>query len=155
MDDIAQTDSLPARTIETAEIQSLIPHRFPFLFVDRVEILAGGRKAVGTKCVTINEPYFQGHFPGRPIMPGVIVLEALAQAGCVLLCSQGGLKGKLGVFLSIEGAKFRHPVLPGTQLKLHVEILKMGTRAGKLRGEALSGDTVAAEALMTFAFVDR
>lgn len=154
MDETAQAAAIPARTIEAAEIQTLIPHRYPFLFVDRVEVLEGGRKAVGTKSVTVNEPFFQGHFPGRPIMPGVLVLEAIAQAGAVLLRAQGGLKDKLGVFLSIEDAKFRRPVLPGARLTLRVEILKLGSRAGKLRGEALNGDDVAAEALMTFAFVE-
>jgi 3-hydroxyacyl-[acyl-carrier-protein] dehydratase len=153
MDEAAKT--VPARTLGAAEIQKLIPHRYPFLLIDSVDILDGGRKAVGTKCVTINEPFFQGHFPGRPIMPGVLVVEALAQAGALILASQGGLDGRLAVFLAIDEAKFRHPVLPGSTLKLHVEILKLGSRAGKMRGEARLGDQVAAEAVMTFALVDK
>jgi 3-hydroxyacyl-[acyl-carrier-protein] dehydratase len=88
-------------------------------------------------------------------MPGVLVVEALAQAGALILASQGGLDGRLAVFLAIDEAKFRHPVLPGSTLKLHVEILKLGSRAGKMRGEARLGDLVAAEAVMTFALVDK
>lgn len=150
MDETAQS-----RTIGSADIQQLIPHRYPFLFVDSVDILEGGKKAVGTKCVSANEPVFQGHFPGRPILPGVLAVEALAQTACVALASQGGLRGRLAVFLGIEEAKFRLPILPGCTLKLHVDILKLGSRAGKLRGEARLGDKVAAEATMTFAFVDK
>jgi 3-hydroxyacyl-[acyl-carrier-protein] dehydratase len=155
METTPQTTNIPARTIDPSEVQKLIPHRYPFLFVDSVEIHEGGRKGIGTKCVTVNEPFFQGHFPSRPIMPGVLVLEAIAQTGGVMLAAQGGLKDKLAVFLGIDEVKFRSPVLPGSTLKLHVDILKLGSRAGKLRGEARCADVLAAEALMTFAFVDR
>ncbi|MBI5244612.1 MAG: 3-hydroxyacyl-ACP dehydratase FabZ [Elusimicrobia bacterium] len=153
MDEAAH--SAQPRTIGSAEIQNLIPHRHPFLFVDSVDILEGGKKAVGTKCVSANEPVFQGHFPGRPILPGVLALEALAQTACVALACQGGLQSRLAMFLGIEEAKFRLPILPGSTLKLHVEILKLGSRAGKLRGEARLDEKVAAEATMTFAFVEK
>jgi 3-hydroxymyristoyl/3-hydroxydecanoyl-(acyl carrier protein) dehydratase len=105
--------------------------------------------------VTSNEEFFQGHFPGHPIMPGVLILETLAQTACALLLSRGGFENKLAFFLGIESAKFRNPVLPGAVLKLHVEILRLGSRAGKFRGEAYVEDNLCAEAEMSFALVDK
>ncbi|MBI4387400.1 MAG: 3-hydroxyacyl-ACP dehydratase FabZ [Elusimicrobia bacterium] len=145
----------PARTLDTAEIQKILPHRYPFLLVDRVDITESGKKATGTKGVTSNEEFFQGHFPGHPIMPGVLILEALAQTACVLLMSQGGFENKIAYFLGIDGAKFRQPVRPGVLLKLNVEVLRAGSRAGKFRGEARVDGELAAEAEMTFAVVDK
>jgi len=147
--------SKPAiRTIDIHGIQKAIPHRYPFLLVDRVEVLEEDKFCVGTKMVTFNEPHFTGHFPDMPVMPGVLIVEALAQAACVMLLSKGGFENKLAMFMGIEEAKFRAPVLPGMVLKLNIEILRLG-RAGKFRGEAMVDGKLAAEAVMTFAVVDR
>lgn len=143
------------RVLHLPEIQKAIPHRYPFLLLDAVEIVEEEKKAIGTKCVSANEAFFQGHFPGHPIMPGVLILEALAQTACVLmLSSPHSHAGKIAYFLGIERAKFRHPVRPGSVLKLAVEILRAGSRAGKFRGEASVDGQVVAEAEMSFALVD-
>lgn len=144
------------KVLGVPEIHKAIPHRYPFLLVDRVEILEPDKKAVGTKCVTANEEFFNGHFPGHPIMPGVLILEALAQTACVLMMHKAGLEDKVAYFMGIDNAKFRNPVHPGSVLKLHIEILRAGSRAGRLRGEAyLDGNQLAAEAKMTFAIVKK
>ncbi|MEK7858427.1 MAG: 3-hydroxyacyl-ACP dehydratase FabZ [Elusimicrobiota bacterium] len=150
----AQPQPAVLRTVEINAIRKAIPHRYPFLLVDRVEVLEEDKRAVGTKMVTINEEFFQGHFPGQPIMPGVLILEALAQTACVMLLSKGGFENKIAFFMGIDGAKFRTPVLPGSVLKLHIEVLRLG-RAGKFRGEAFVDGKLAAEAEMTFALVDK
>ena len=150
----AQPQPAVLRTVEINAIRKAIPHRYPFLLVDRVEVLEEDKKCVGTKMVTINEEFFQGHFPGQPIMPGVLILEALAQTACVMLLSKGGFENKIAFFMGIDGAKFRTPVLPGSVLKLHIEVLRLG-RAGKFRGEAFVDGKLAAEAEMTFALVDK
>jgi 3-hydroxyacyl-[acyl-carrier-protein] dehydratase len=137
------------------EVQALLPHRHPFLFVDFVDIIEPARKAVGVKCVTVREDFFQGHFPGRPLMPGVLILEALAQTAGVLLKASGAIGDKLAFFIGIDDAKFRRPVTPGSSLELHIEVLKLGGRAGRIRGEARLGGECAAEATMTFALADR
>ena len=142
------------RTIDIAGIRKAIPHRYPFLLVDRVDVLEEDKKAVGTKCVTINEEFFQGHFPDHPAMPGVLIIEALAQTACVMLLSKGGYEGKIAYFMGISEAKFRNPVLPGSVLKLHIEVLRLG-RAGKFKGEAYTDGKLAAEGEMTFALVDK
>ncbi|MDE2039066.1 MAG: 3-hydroxyacyl-ACP dehydratase FabZ [Elusimicrobia bacterium] len=144
----------PARSIDILGVRKAIPHRYPFLLVDKVDVLQEDKAAVGTKMVTINEPFFQGHFPSQPVMPGVLLLEALAQTACVLLLSKGGFEDKLAMFMGIEQAKFRAPVLPGSVLKLNVEVLRLG-RAGKFRGEAHVEGKLAAEGTMTFALVAR
>ena len=149
------TETIPVRVLDAVAIQKAIPHRYPFLLVDRVEVLEEAKKAVGTKCVTMNEEFFQGHFPGRPVMPGVLIVESLAQTACVMLMSKGGFENKIAFFLGIESAKFRSPVLPGMVLKLHVEVLRLGGRAGRFRGEAFVDGQLAAEAEMTFALVDK
>ena len=142
------------RTIDINAIKKCIPHRFPFLLVDKVDVIEEDKKAIGTKCVTVNEPFFPGHFPDYPVMPGVLIVEALAQTACILLLSKGGQEGKLGMFMGINEAKFRQPVLPGMVLKLHVEMLRSG-RVGKFRGEAYVDGKLAAEGEMTFAVVDK
>ncbi len=147
----------PVRVVDINGIRKAIPHRYPFLLVDRVEVMEEDKRAIGTKMVTINEPFFNGHFPEQPIMPGVLILEALAQAACVMLLSKGGgsaTAGKLALFMGISEAKFRAPVLPGMVLKLHIEVLRLG-RAGKFRGEAFVDGKLAAEAEMSFALVDK
>ena len=144
----------PIRTLDILAIRKAIPHRYPFLLIDRVDVLQEDKLAVGTKMVTINEPFFQGHFPEQPVMPGVLILEALAQACCAMMLSKGGFEKKLAMFMGIDEAKFRAPVLPGMVLKLQTEILRLG-RAGKFRGEAYVDGKLAAEAVMTFALVDR
>ena len=112
------------------EIQEIIPHRYPFLLVDKVEELEPGKRAVGYKNVTINEYFFQGHFPEEPIMPGVLQIEALAQLGAIALLSMDEFKGKIAYFGGINKAKFRRKVVPGDVLKLEIEIVKMKGTAG-------------------------
>ncbi|MBI5882035.1 MAG: 3-hydroxyacyl-ACP dehydratase FabZ [Elusimicrobia bacterium] len=142
--------------LDITAIRKAIPHRYPFLLVDRVEILEEDKKAVGTKCVTVNEPFFIGHFPEHPIMPGVLIIEALAQTAAAMLLSKDSpqFKDKLAYFMTIDEAKFRAPVLPGMVLKLHVEILRLG-RVGKFRGEAFVEGKLVAEGEMTFAMADK
>ncbi len=154
MENIVSPQAVPVRTVDIAGIQKAIPHRYPFLLVDQVDVMEEDKRAVGTKMVTINEHFFQGHFPDHPIMPGVLIMEALAQTACVMLLSKGGFENKIAYFMGIEEAKFRSPVFPGNALKLHIEVLRLG-RAGKFRGEAKIGDKIAAEGLMTFALVDK
>lgn len=149
------TSSTPLRTLTTLDIQAVIPHRYPFLLVDKVDIMEEGKRAIGTKGVTINEEFFQGHFPGQPIMPGVLVIEALAQTACVLLMSKGGFENKIAFFLGIESAKFRNPVFPGTLLKLEIEVIRLGGRAGKFKGVATVDGKVATQAQMSFVLADK
>ncbi|MBO5364045.1 MAG: 3-hydroxyacyl-ACP dehydratase FabZ, partial [Clostridia bacterium] len=107
------------------EIMNTIPHRYPFLLVDKIIDLEPGKRAVGIKNVTINEPFFQGHFPGRPIMPGVLICEALAQVGAVVILGDPANRDKLAVFTGINNFKFRHQVVPGETLRLEAELTKM------------------------------
>ncbi len=137
--------------MEIREIMERIPHRYPFLLVDRVLELDAGKRAVGIKNVTVNEPFFQGHFPGTPIMPGVLIVEAMAQLGAVIVLSQPENQGKLAFFAGIDGMRFRRQVIPGDQLRLEVEITRMRGTLGKGTGRALVGDQVAAEGNIMFA----
>ena len=141
--------------LNSVEIQKIIPHRYPFLMIDKVVIEEAAKRAVGYKAVSGNEPFFQGHFPGSPIMPGVLIVEALAQTSCVLFLSRPDLAGKLAYFMGIEKVKFRKPVLPGDYLELRVEVLKAKERFGKVKGEALVGGAVVTEAEFSFVLVDR
>jgi beta-hydroxyacyl-ACP dehydratase FabZ len=133
--------------LDVVAIQKLIPHRFPFLLIDRV-LEVSDEKIVAIKNVTINEPFFQGHFPGHPIMPGVLIVEAMAQAGGVLFMSQPGHEpDKLVMyFMAIDKVKFRKPVLPGDQLRLEVEPLRKGGAIWKMKGQALVDGQVVTEA---------
>ena len=141
--------------MDIREIQKLIPHRYPFLLVDRVIELEPNVKAVGIKNITVNEEFFQGHFPGNPIMPGVLIIEALAQVGGLLAFGSGVSSGKSVYFLSIEKAKFRKPVVPGDQLRLEVNVLKLRGSVWKFSGNALVDDKTAAEAEFTAMVTDR
>ena len=140
--------------LNNIEIQKIIPHRYPFLLVDKITEMEVGKKAVGIKNVTINEPFFQGHFPGNPIMPGVLIVEALAQVGAVSVLSMEENKGKLAMFTGIEGAKFRRQVVPGDTLRLEVEMVSMRRGMGKGEAVAYVGDEVACKATIKFAVVD-
>lgn len=139
-------------TIE--QIMEIIPHRPPFLLIDRILELESGVRAVGIKQVTINEPFFQGHFPGQPVMPGVLQIEALAQVGAVALLSLPETKGKLALFAGIDGVRFRKVVKPGDTLRLEVSLEKMRRSIGKGRGVATVDGVVATEGEFTFAVVE-
>ncbi|MEN8262570.1 MAG: 3-hydroxyacyl-ACP dehydratase FabZ [Nitrospirota bacterium] len=130
------------------EIQNILPHRFPFLLIDRITEMVPKSKAVGLKNVTINEPFFQGHFPDNPIMPGVLVIEAMAQVSGIL-AFQSGAEGKSVYFMSIEKAKFRKPVVPGDQLIFEVSIVKQRNNVWKFSGQAFVDKKVVAEAEFT------
>jgi len=134
--------------IEIREILSRIPHRYPFLLIDRAEDYRPSESIVGIKCVTFNEDFFQGHFPGNPVMPGVLVIEALAQTGAVLMSKSLNVdvEGKAIMFMSIDEARFRQPVRPGDQLRMQVEVLKARGDVFKFKGRAMVGDKLVAEA---------
>jgi 3-hydroxyacyl-[acyl-carrier-protein] dehydratase len=141
---------------DVRRVMAALPHRFPMLLVDRVETLVVDERIVATKAVTINEPFFAGHFPGRPIMPGVLIVEALAQAAGVLAVESLGLagSGKLVYFMAIDGAKFRTPVEPGVLLSLEVEFVQKRTSVCKFAGRALVEGKLAAEANFTAMIAD-
>jgi len=144
------------RMVGIDQIFKLLPHRYPFLLVDKVEIIEEGKKAVGYKNVTINEPFFQGHFPGAPVMPGVLILEAIAQVGAVLLYSAIPENSKkLVYFMGMDEVKFRNPVLPGDVLRMEVEITRFQGKVGKMEGKAYVGDKLAAQAIQTSMVVDK
>lgn len=132
------------------EIMDRIPHRYPFLLIDGVEILESGKKAVGCKNVTMNEPFFQGHFPQEPVMPGVLILEALAQVGAVLLLSEPDFQGKTAYFAGVDKARFRRKVVPGDVLRLEIEITKIRRSFGAGKGVATVNGEKAAEAEILF-----
>ena len=144
----------PSRELDVNEIQKIIPHRYPFLFVDKIIDLVPGEKAIGIKNVSINESFFRGHFPGHPVMPGVLILEALAQVGGVLMLSRPENQGKLAYFMTIEAVKFRQPVHPGDQLRLEAEVIKIRSKTGQCRGRAYVGDKLVCEAEVKFALVE-
>ncbi|NLN17592.1 MAG: 3-hydroxyacyl-ACP dehydratase FabZ [Firmicutes bacterium] len=134
-------------------IQRMLPHRYPFLLVDRIIELEPGQRAVGLKNVTINEPFFQGHYPQNPIMPGVLMVEAMAQVGGIAL--HGALEqgeGKLPLFAGIDGVRFRRVVRPGDQLRIEVDVLKARRGSGKVHGRVLVEDEVAVEGELLFFF---
>ena len=133
------------------EIMEIIPHRHPFLLVDSIEELVPGEKAVGYKCVTFDEPYFRGHFPGEPVMPGVLIIEALAQTGAVAILSQEDMKGKTAYFGAINSAKFKKKVVPGDKLRLECEIIKKKGPIGVGKAVATVDGKIAAMAELTFA----
>ena len=138
----------PVRTMDINKIMEAIPHRFPFLLVDRVDVLEEGKIAIGRKCVTMNEHFFQGHFPGYPIMPGVLIVEAMAQtAGALVLNTLGDEHaGKLVFFMSIDGARFRKPVSPGDTVLIHVKLTQKRPPVWKYAAEAKVDGKKVAEA---------
>lgn len=133
------------------EIMDIIPHRYPFLMIDSIEELEPGVRALGKKCVSVNEPYFQGHFPGNPVMPGVLIMEALAQVGAVAILSQPEWKGKTAYFAGIDKARFRRKVMPGDVLMLETTIIKVKGPVGVGRAVATVNGERTAEAELTFA----
>ena len=141
-------------SLTAQEIQAIIPHRWPFLLVDKIDELEPGVGAVGVKNVSINEPFFQGHFPGHPIMPGVLIVEALAQVGSVALLSLEENKGKVGFFAGINSFRFRRPVYPGDVLRLEVRLSKLRGAVGKGMARAEVDGKTAAEGELTFALLD-
>jgi 3-hydroxyacyl-[acyl-carrier-protein] dehydratase len=141
--------------MDSVEIQSILPHRYPFLLVDRIRELDPDRRIVGIKNVSINEPFFQGHFPGRPVMPGVLILEALAQVGGVLAFKSLGSVGRPVVYLTgIDGAKFRKPVVPGDILRLEVDVIKKRPPFWKMQGKAFVDTELVCEAEVTAMVID-
>ena len=133
------------------EIMDIIPHRYPFLLVDKIVELEEGKKAIGIKNVTMNEPFFQGHFPEHPVMPGVLIIEALAQVGAVAVLSKPENKGKLALFAGIDEARFRRQVFPGDILRLETELEKLRGIIGKAKASAYVGDELVCEARLMFA----
>jgi beta-hydroxyacyl-ACP dehydratase FabZ len=141
---------------EIHEILKILPQRYPFLLVDRILETDGSTHMVGLKNVTINEPFFQGHFPNHPVMPGVLLVEALAQVGIILLfCGDPNRDSKLVYFSGIDKCRFRQPVIPGDQLRIEVKVLKHRDRYYKMMGQALVGGNIVVEAELSCSVVDR
>ena len=157
MSDTHPATEAPAKTtLDINDILRILPHRFPFLMIDRVIEITRKERIVAIKNVTINEPFFAGHFPNLPIMPGVLIVEAIAQAGGALLLTEVEDRGdKLMVFTGIERARFRRPVLPGDQLRIEVEVKAWRVSAVRMEGKVFVGDKRVAEATVTCQLVDR
>ena len=142
--------------LDLEKILELLPHRYPFLLVDRVLEVDGTRRIVGLKNVTFNEPFFQGHFPGHPVMPGVLIIEAMAQTGGLLLMEQiPDRASKVVYFMALDNVKFRKPVLPGDQLRMEVEMMQFRGKVARMKGTARVEGQVVAEAEMLAGVVDR
>jgi beta-hydroxyacyl-ACP dehydratase FabZ len=157
MNEEAVTKPLPegeGGQLDIDQILDIMPHRYPFLLIDRVLKVETGKSVVGIKNVTMNEPYFQGHFPSKPVMPGVLQLEALAQLSGILLVTRPEDRGKLAYFLSIDKAKFRKAVRPGDQLRLESKVMRLKGRILKTQVRALVKDEVACEAEMMFQLIE-
>ncbi|MCB1092785.1 MAG: 3-hydroxyacyl-ACP dehydratase FabZ, partial [Verrucomicrobiae bacterium] len=140
--------------MDNMDVQKVLPHRYPFLMVDRIVGFEGEMKCTGVKQVTINEPYFQGHFPGHPVMPGVLQVEAMAQVASIVLLRQPENQGKIGYFMSADNVKFRKPVLPGDTLFIEGEVLKVRRNIGQARCRCIVNDNVVSEGDLMFALID-
>jgi len=140
--------------LNNKEIQSIIPHRYPFLLVDKIIDVECGKKAVGIKNVTANEPFFQGHFPENPIMPGVLIVEAMAQVGAVSILGMEENKGKLAVFTGIDKMRFKKQVVPGDTLRMEVEMIAMKRGIGKAKAVAYVDEALAASGELMFAVLE-
>lgn len=143
--------------MDVNEIMRILPHRYPFLMVDRIVELEPGKRCVGIKNVTINEPFFQGHFPGHPVMPGVLIVEAMAQVAGIMayMASDDETKKKVSYFMSIDNAKFRKPVFPGDQLRIEIETTMSRRGIWGVNGKAYVGDTLVTEAALKATFADK
>ena len=156
MSDHANPALADKASLDLQDILKILPHRFPFLLIDRITEIVRTKRIVALKNVTINEPFFAGHFPNFPIMPGVLVVEAMAQAGGVLLLTEfPDREEKLLLFTGIEKAKFRRPVVPGDQLRIDVDVLVWRGTAGRMQGKAYVNDKLACEAIITCRLIDR
>lgn len=140
-----------ARMLNIQEIKEIIPHRYPFLLVDKIESLEPGVKAIGYKNVSVNEPFFQGHFPTEPVMPGVLIIEALAQVGAVAMLSKEGFKGKTGYLAGVDKVRLKRKVIPGDVLKLEVEIIKLRGPIGVGKAIATVDGEIAVQGEILFA----
>ncbi len=140
--------------LDNIDIQKILPHRYPFLLVDKITEIEYGKKAIGIKNVTVNEPFFQGHFPGNPIMPGVLIVEAMAQVGAVSILGMEDNKGKLAVFAGIDGLRFRRQVVPGDTLRMEVEMIAIKRGIGKAKASAYVDDELAASGELMFAIIE-
>ena len=143
--------------IDINRIKELIPHRYPFLLIDGIQTLTPNESAIGIKSVSVNEPFFEGHFPDRPVMPGVLIIESMAQtAGCLVVVSLGKeSEGKLVYFMTIENARFRKPVVPGDRMVINVQKLRSRGSVFKFSGKAFVGEVLAAEATFSAMIVDK
>ena len=148
-------DTITETILDVNKIREIIPHRYPFLLLDRITYLEPGIKARGYKNVSTNEPFFQGHFPGNPIMPGVLIVEALAQLGCVAMLIKEEYKNMIGLFAGIDNVRFKKQVVPGDKLELYVELLKLKGPIGKFKAEAKVDDQLVAEAEVLFAIAPK
>jgi 3-hydroxyacyl-[acyl-carrier-protein] dehydratase len=142
-------------TLDIQQIQQILPHRYPFLLIDRITGMEPGKRISALKSVTMNEPYFVGHFPGHPVMPGVLVVEAMAQAGGLLIMREFEPNSKLVLFTGIDKCKFRKQVTPGDQLRIEVEVLAFRRNVGRMQGSAHVGDQLACEAELSCIVIDR
>ena len=141
-------------TLDIGDILKIMPHRYPFLLVDRILKFDGDNKATGLKQVTINEPYFQGHFPRHPVMPGVLQVEAMAQVASILLLRNPENQGKIGFFMSADGVKFRKPVVPGDTLIIEVEMTRSRGKIGKASAQCYVNNEIVSEGQLMFTVVD-
>lgn len=157
MDSMESTPEITGGEVDINRIMQMIPHRYPFLMVDKVVGIVPDVSAIGIKNVTINEPFFQGHFPQRPVMPGVLIIEAMAQTSAVLVVETLGpsSEGKLVYFMSVDSARFRKPVGPGDQLAIHVHKERSRGNVWKFRAEAKVGGTLVAEAIYAAMILDK
>ena len=149
-----QTENPQPTTLSTVDIQKIIPHRFPFLLVDKIIEIEWGKRAVGIKNVTANEPFFQGHFPSYPVMPGVLIVEAIAQVGAVAVLGMPEYKGKLAYFAGIDEVRFKRPVVPGDTLRLEVTLTRLRGPIGQGTGEATVDGELACRGSFMFAITN-